>query len=206
MGASSGIGRLAVDTALARGHRVRGLARSAAGIEAGPGFDPAPGDARDPAAVEAALDGADAVVQCLGVRERPAMLWQEETLFSDATRILVAAMRAHGPRRLIAVTGFGAGDSRAAMSRLERLGHGAVLGKVYADKTRQEALIEDSGLDWTIVRPVILTKGRAKGRFRVLLDPAEWRNGLISRADVAAFLIDQVEDPALIGRKPVIAY
>ena len=118
------------------------------------------------------------------------MLWREVTLFSEATRLLIPAMEAADVRRLIVVTGFGAGDSRQAMSWAERTGHGLVLGKPYADKDRQEELVRDSGLDWTIARPVILTNGRYTGHIGVHADPAKWRNGLISRADVAGYLID----------------
>jgi uncharacterized protein YbjT (DUF2867 family) len=133
------------------------------------------------------------VIYALGIRERLAMLWEEETLFSETTRVLIDAMGAGGVRRLVAVTGFGAGRSRDAMSFVERAGHKAVLGRPYADKDRQEALIEASDLDYTIVRPVILTNSARTGRFKVLREPAQWRNGLIPRADVAAYLVDAVE-------------
>ena len=85
------------------------------------------------------------------------------------------------------------------MSKLESLGHKAVLGKPYADKDRQEALIMESDLDWTIARPVILTKGPKSGRLTVLRDSSTWRNGLISRKDVATYLVDAVEqDPHVL--------
>ena len=190
MGATSGIGARAVDEALGRGLAVRGFARSAGDMAPVAGLEPVVGDARAPADVARALRGAGAVVFALGVRERLSMLWQEETLFSDTTAVLIDAMARAGVRRLIAVTGFGAGRSRTAMSAVERLGHGAVLGKVYADKSRQEALIMASDLDWTIARPVILTNGPVSARLRVLRQPEDWRNGLVSRADVAQYLID----------------
>ncbi|WP_315900023.1 NAD(P)H-binding protein [Roseovarius atlanticus] len=68
-----------------------------------------------------------------------------------------------------------------------------MLGRPYADKDRQEALIMDSPLDWTIARPVILTNGTRTGSYQVLRDPKAWRNGLISRADTACYLIDAIE-------------
>lgn len=204
MGATSGIGALAVTEALSRAHRVRAFARGAAALSPAPGLDPVPGDARDPGDVAAALEGAEAVIYALGIRERLAMLWEEETLFSETTRVLLDAMAAAGVSRLVAVTGFGAGRSAQAMSRIERIGHRAVLGKPYADKDRQEALILASPLDWTIVRPVILTKGRASGRVRVLRDPDQWRNGLVSRADVARYLVDAVENGLDIRRDVVL--
>jgi putative NADH-flavin reductase len=62
-----------------------------------------------------------------------------------------------------------------------------------------------SDLDWTIARPVILTKGAKTGRVRVLDDPATWRNGLISRADVAGYLLDAVETGRDIRKDVVLA-
>ena len=158
-----------------------------------------------PEDVSAALVGVRAVIYALGIKERLAMLWQEETLFSESTRVLLDAMKAGETKRLVAVTGFGAGRSRGAMSSLERLGHRAILGKPYADKDRQEALITESDVDWTIVRPVILTKRTKTGRVRVLRDSSTWRNGLVSRADVASYLIDAVENDLDIRADVVLA-
>ena len=194
LGASSGIGALTVDEALGRGLLVRGFARGADSLAARDGLEPFAGDAQDAADLARALEGARAVIYALGIRERISMIWQEETLFSRTTATLIDAMQAACVNRLVAVTGFGAGRSRDAMSKLERLGHSAVLGRVYADKSRQEALIMQSGLDWTIVRPVILTNGARTGKARVLRSPEAWRNGLVSRRDVAAYLVDAVID------------
>ncbi|MEO0999073.1 MAG: NAD(P)-binding oxidoreductase [Pseudomonadota bacterium] len=193
MGATSGIGACTVEEALSRGLPVRAFARSADTLAPRDLLEPMVGDARSADSVAAALEGVRAVIYTLGIRERLAMLWEEETLFSDTTRILIEAMGAAGLRRLVAVTGFGAGRSRVAMSTLERIGHKAVLGKPYADKDRQEALIMASDLDWTIARPVILTNGAKSGRVRVLREPASWRNGLVSRTDVAVYLVDAIE-------------
>lgn len=183
---------------------MRAFARHAAALAVRPGLEPFAGDAADPEAVAAALAGIDAVLLAIGAPRTPRTVLRPVTLFSEATRVLVAAMEARGPRRLVAVTGLGAGESRAALSRIERLGHDAVLGRIYADKTRQEALIRASALDWTILRPAILTDGRRSGRARVLVEPAEWRNGLVSRADVAAIMLRAVEDGAWIRRAPVV--
>lgn len=194
LGASSGIGALAVDEALGRGLRVRGFARSADSMAPREGLEPFAGDAQDPQDLARALHGVSAVIYALGVKERAPMIWQQESLFSRTTAALIDAMQAAQVARLVAVTGFGAGRSRDAMSKLEKLGHSAVLGRVYDDKSRQESLIMESPLDWTIVRPVILTNGARTGTARVLRHPDEWRNGLISRSDVAAYLVDAATD------------
>ena len=132
------------------------MARGADSLASAPGLEPFVGDALDADDIARALEGCDAVIYALGIKESVAMLWQEVTLFSDSTRLLVDAMERSGPRRLVAITGFGAGRSRSAMSLIERTGHKAILGKPYADKDRQEEIIMASGLDWTIARPVIL--------------------------------------------------
>ncbi len=205
MGATSGIGALAVEEAVGRGLPVRAFARGADSLEKSDLIEPFAGDARSAEDVSSALAGARAVIYALGIKERLAMLWEEETLFSESTRVLLDAMKAQNIMRLVAVTGFGAGRSRSAMSSIERLGHRTILGKPYADKDRQEALITDSDLDWTIVRPVILTKRPKTGRVRILRDPSTWRNGLVSRADVASYLVDAAESDLDVQADVVLA-
>ena len=193
MGATSGIGKRALEEALRRDIPVRAFGRSAANMEPRSLVEPVVGDAKSSEDVARALKGVRAVVYALGITERLSMLWEEETLFSETTHILLDEMAKAEVSRLVVVTGFGAGRSSEAMSWIERTGHRAVLGKPYADKGRQEAMICASDVDWTIVRPVILTNGARSETYRVLREPSEWRNGMISRASVAHYLIDAVE-------------
>ena len=79
-----------------------------------------------------------------------------------------------------------------------------LLKRVYDDKDAQEWIIRSSELDWTIVRPGLLTNRAATGQYRVLCKPKDWRFGVISRADVADFLVRQVDDHALIGATPLL--
>jgi putative NADH-flavin reductase len=157
------------------------------------------GDALRTEDVAAAVQGSDAVIQTLGAKASLVMLTGPIRLFSDATRILVQAMESAGVKRLICVTGFGAGDSGEHMSVLLRLPFELLLGRVYADKAVQEMMIRHSSLDWVIARPGILTSGPRTGRYKILDRPVDWRNGTISRADVADFLVKQVEDDAYLG-------
>jgi putative NADH-flavin reductase len=204
IGASRGIGLETVKCALEAGHIVRALARSARRIPVDhPNLTKVSADARDQAAVAGALEGVDAVIQTLGVAGRDMML-EPVRLFSDATRVLIAAMKEAEVKRLIAVTGFGAGDSRNRGGCLYNTALHLFLGRAYDDKDVQEDLIQDSGLDWVIARPVILTNGSRTGRYRVLVEPRSWRIGFISRADVADFLVKQIDDDACLGKTPVL--
>jgi putative NADH-flavin reductase len=206
IGASRGIGLETVKAALRAGHSVRALARSATSIPIQDlGLEKVSGDALDSDAIRKALQDADVVIQTLGVDISPRAIFERTTLFSRSTRILVDAMKAAGAKRLIAVTGLGAGDSRGHGGLLhDAVAFPLLLKRVYDDKDVQEWIIRSSGLDWTIVRPGLLTKGPATGHYRVLTEPNAWRFGVISRADVADFLVRQIDDQALIGATPLL--
>jgi putative NADH-flavin reductase len=206
VGASRGIGLETVKAALLAGHRVRALARSAARIPIkNAALEKVSGDALDSDTTRNALQDVDVVIQTLGVDIAPRAIFERTTLFSQSTRILVDAMKAAGGKRLIAVTGLGAGDSRGHGGLLyDAVIFPVLLKRVYDDKDVQEWIIRSSGLDWTIVRPGLLTNGPATGRYRVLTAPQDWRFGRISRADVADFLVRHVDDRALIGTMPLL--
>ena len=205
IGASRGIGLEAVKCALEAGHIVRAMARSAQQIRINhPNLSRVAADALDEAAVGGALEGMEVVIQTLGVSPSVERAVLPTSFFSDATRVLIRAMNQTGVRRLIAVTGFGAGDSRDQGGCLYNTAFHLFLGRVYEDKDMQEDLIQDSGLDWVIARPVILTKGSRTGRYRALVEPRSWRTGFISRADVADFLVKQIDDDAYLGKTPVL--
>jgi putative NADH-flavin reductase len=204
IGASRGIGRKVVDYALSRGHTVRALARSADKMDiAEDGFEPITGDATDPASLAVAVAGGDAVILTLGV-PRDMRALKRTTLFSDTTRALIPAMEAAGVNRLLAVTGFGAGDSAAKLSTVEKIPFKLLLGRAYADKAVQEDLIKGSTLDWTIARPGILNDNAMSTKYKVLVEPETWRQGIVSRADVAHFLVNAAEDGSHIGKTPAI--
>ena len=74
----------------------------------------------------------------------------------------------------------------------------------YDDKSRQEKVIKQSGLYWTIARPGVLLNGAQTWRYKVLREPSEWLNGIIARANVADFLVKQIEDRSFIGAAPVL--
>src|SRR6476469_7090805 len=204
--ASHGIGLQTIRAARRAGHSVQTLARSVAGISIqDANLDKVAGNALDPDTIRSALQDIGAVIQTLGVDFSPRLIFEGTKLFSESTRILVDAMKAGGVKRLITVTALGAGDSR---------GHGGflydvvvfplLLKRVYDDKDVQEWIIKSSGLDWTIVRPGLLTNSDATGIYRVLTAPKDWRFGTISRAEVGDFIVRQIDDRALIGATPLL--
>ena len=96
-----------------------------------------------------------------------------------------------------------AGDSREAIGLLQRVPFRLVFGRAYDDKDAQEMRIRRSALDWMFVRPGVLTPGSATGRYKVLSEPSSWRNGMIARADVADFIVEEIDRPSY-DRKAVV--
>lgn len=204
IGATGGTGQAIVREALARGYAVTALVRSrdkAAPLL--PGATLEEGHARDAGAVARALAGCEAVLSALGTRK--ISLARPVTMMSEATGVLVDAMKKQGVRRLVCITGLGAGDSA---------GHGGfvydwlvkpiVLRTIYEDKDRQEAIIRQSGLDWVIVRPAVLTDKPATGRIRAITDLGGFRGGQISRTNVATFVVAQAGSDAWLHKTPLI--
>ena len=196
LGASSGIGRQLVHQARMAGHHVVAAARSI-GSEPAPNLTPISGSILDPGVAERVVAGCDAVAWCVGSRTLGPALLHTVTLFSEGTKRTIAAMKGAGVSRLAVITGIGAGESRGHGGLLyEWIGLPFVIGAIYADKDRQEALVKASGLDWTIVRPTLLTNGPRTGQYRVLTSFEGLHGGQISRADCADCLLRAIVEGA----------
>ena len=202
IGATGATGKILMREALAQGHQVTALARNPSAV--------APedyrlrvleGNALDVSSVEAAVAGQDAVLVALGTRSsRPT------TLFSESTHNVIGAMDKHRVRRLVCITGIGAGDSKGHVGFLyDRIILPFVVRNVYKDKDRQEEAIEQSDLEWVIVRPARLTDEPARGKYRVFVG-GTYKAKTISRADVADFMLAQVKDGTYVHKMPVISY
>ena len=191
IGGTRGTGREVVAAAHAAGHELTLLARNAERISLSvTGVRVVVGDAGDADDIERAVAGQDAVVWTAGVGPT----WRPVHLFSRSTQFLLAAMAKHRVRRLVCVTGIGAGDSRGHGGFFyDRIVQPLFLKTVYEDKDRQEAMLRGSDLDWTIVRPGTLTNGPATGLARALTDLSGVTAGKVSRADVAAFIVEHLQ-------------
>jgi putative NADH-flavin reductase len=206
IGASRGIGLEVVKQALSRGYEVRAFSQSADSIRlSNARLEKRNGSALKVSDIASAMTGVDAVILTLGVRAGPGMVLGPVDLFSRSTQIVIDAMKKARVKRLICVTGFGAGESRGKLGPLQAMFFLLLFGRAYDDKDVQEVMVRKSGLDWVIARPVILTNGPKTGRYKVLNNPEDWRSGTISRADVADFLVKQVQDPAYLGKTPVLS-
>lgn len=138
----------------------------------------------------------DVVISVLGVRTSQA-LRGDGTIISEGARNIVGGMKLHGVRRLLFVTSFGVS---ADVFWPEKLLLKTLLKRLFQDNLAQEALIRESGLDWTIVRPARLTSGPETGDYKtgehLMIGPFSH----IDRSDVADFLVRNVENPDTVRR------
>lgn len=164
VGATGGAGRAVVARLLAEEHEVTafgrhpervGLQSDRLGREAGDALS-----ARD---VERAVAGHDAVVVTLGISEnalRVRLLGPSHTpldVRSAGTHNVLVAMRRHGVRRLVVLSSYGVGDTRARLGLVDRLFFELILKPQIEDTEKQSRAVSESGLDWVLVQPVHLT-------------------------------------------------
>ena len=192
VGATGGTGQQLVSQALERGHRVTALMRKEPSAEPRPGLTTVLGNVLDPSSLDHAVQSQDAVLSALGHKQ-----WFRPTrILSQGTQNLIGAMRRHGVHRFVCETALGISDAWWQMGLYYTLFVRPVILPFYFwDKVRQESVIRASDLAWTIVRPGMLTNGPRRGRYRHGLQVGHWLWTVrISRADVAAFMLDQLTD------------
>ncbi len=203
LGGTGATGRRLIPLALERGHTVRALARDPAALTpfAGTGLEVVPGDATDAAAVDRLVAGTDAVLSALGHRRDTS-----GDVLATAARHTVAAMRAHGARRLVVLTGAGVpaeGDRPKPVDRVFAVLLGLVQRGLLADSKAMVDVVRSSGLEWVVVRGPRLTDGPPTGD--VYVGPVGPDSGVkVARADVAAVMLDQLGPEARLGTLPVV--
>ena len=200
-GATGGTGLHLVRQAREAGHSVTAVVRSAAEFPAG--VEVVRADVMDPAAIEQAVTGRDAVVSALG--HRPG---HDEPVCAPAAASIIKAMRVTGTRRLVVVTAAGhVTDSHDTflIAKIVKPLLRRFLRAAFTDFTATEEIVRTSGLDWTIMWPPRLTNGRARP-YRAAVDHTVRGGGTISRTDLATATLAAATDPATIGHAVAIGY
>jgi putative NADH-flavin reductase len=201
LGATGGTGRLIVAQALRRGFEVTAFVRDAArlGIES-EHLRVLVGDMRgDEAFLASAMDGQNAVISVLGVGKS----FKSGGVIGQSTPRILRSMEAAGVPRLIFTSAYGVGETRRDVPPIPRLFMRTLLRDVYRDKEAGEMALRSSVFDWTIVYPATLVDRPATGQYRVGERLALRGFPTISRADLADFLLDQVNDAKYL-RKGVL--
>lgn len=204
LGATGKTGRHIVEQALnERGYEVVAFVRDPAKLDIQhESLHVVQGDLTDVARVEEAVAGSDAVISAAGQTKT-----SPKDLLTVTARHLVPAMKKHGVRRVVSLIGAGVPDERDPSSLGRRFMRGlmkVVARDLLADATRHAEMLQASDLEWVLVRPPRLTDGPRQGASRVgnfALGPKD----SITRADLAAFMLEQVTSDEHVRKAPMVA-
>lgn len=201
IGAGGATGQLIVNHALAAGHIVTALVRKPHVIGVRDRLHTVKADMMNVDELASALAGQDAVVFAAG----PPHI-KQSTVRTDGARNTVAAMKRAGVKRLIAISGLGAGESKDALGFfVSNVIAPLILGRLLMDQNGLEQAIRGSGLDWTIVRPGELIDGPSKGGAKISLDGRDI-SSKVSRDDVARFIVDELTTNAHVRQAPALGH
>jgi putative NADH-flavin reductase len=184
LGATGRTGQLVLDQAPSRGHAVTAIIRQPEAFHAHGRSHIVVGDPLRADVMAQVLANQDAVVSCLGQRSR-----RDANLLRDAAVAVLAAMARAGVRRYLVVSLgllFPSWNPILALLRL-------ILARHIADSAAMERLVCASNVDWTIVRPPRLKVGGDPRGYRVQTGARPAGAWAMQRADLAAFLLDEVE-------------
>lgn len=206
-GAAGGTGRALTEQALAQGYTVTGFDRNPEALKIQhTNLTMLKGDIFDPAGVEQAIAGQDVVFCVLGVRPGVTI-----PVCSVGTKNIIAAMQKQGVKRLMIQSAFAVaaldGEWREVPWIVPLVS--PLSGKVRAmfmDHMRQEQFVRQSNLDWIIVRPSRLTDTPVTGSYKVGQPLFIGPRAHIARADVADFMLKQVQDDTYIHKTPRLKY
>ena len=192
LGATGRTGQHVVAEALRRGYEVTAFVRDAArlGVKSERLRVQAGDITGHEGILTSAMNGQDAVISVLGVGKS----FKSRGFISAATPRVLRSMEAAGIRRLIFTSAYGVGETRRDVPPIPRLFMRTLLRDVYRDKEAGEVALRSSLLDWTIVYPAGLLDRPATGQFRAGERLALRGFPTIARADLAGFLLDQVDD------------
>jgi len=204
-GATGRTGRLLVEGALARGHDVIAFVRAPAKLGAlRDRVRVVQGDVLDGGAVSDAVDGQDAVLVALAAGGTKAA----EQVNALGTLNVIRSMQRYGVRRLVVLSAGGTQPGRDPNLPwfFERVVKPLFLKDVLADLRRMEISVRQSELDWTLIRAAHLVDGPARGAYRTEPGYSLPGGAKIARADVAAFMLDELERRDNIAHALAIAY
>ena len=203
-GATGGTGKQLVEQALAAGYEVVAYARNPSKLNiTHEHLTVVQGELSDQALIENAIKGTDAVLSTLGPRGG-----SKNKPITQGMQNIIAAMKKQGVRRLIITSTLSAKDSndkpnlrtKAMVNLVKTTMHGA-----YEDIVSAAETVRNSDLDWTIVRLTMLNNDPKSGTVKAGYVGDGKVGTWISRADIADFMLKQVENTEYLRQAPALS-
>lgn len=207
-GASGATGQILITSGLCAGHQITALVRKPENFPQRDQVRTVQGSAFDPAAVRQTVEGAEVVFSALGAHTP----FRNENVLPRAVPLIVEAMQQAGRRRIIVLGSAGALpdslDKQPVWRRwiVQKIVYKSFLKWPIAEQIAQYQILASSNLDWTMVMPPMLTNGPARGLYRIDGEALPPNGSRISRADVAAFMFQQIDNPQWVRKGVYIAW
>lgn len=205
IGGTGGTGKELVKQGLEEGHNITVLARKPEIVKIKhSNLRVVKGDVLDIASLDEAICGQEAVLSALGHKR----FFIKTTILSTGTKNIITTMSKHKIRRFICITSLGINDSKFKLGLYYTLFVIPVILLFYfLDKSKQEKLIKESKLDWTIIRPGQLFNGKKRAQYKHGPKVGHYiLTKIISRADVAHFMLKELKDSKYLCKTPGITY
>ena len=204
-GASGGVGRHVVERALARGHEVRAVVRSPGKLSLSPKLTIVAAELSERQAIDTAARGAGSVISALG----PSLDRRATGMpLVQGTQNIVDAMGAADVQRYVGIATPSLRDPRdrrSLLGTLVPLMGRLLLPRAYRELLAMSQIVVTSDLEWTIARFTRPTDGPATGNVRAGFLGRDKLGAAITRADIATFLLDQLDDTRFIRAAPAIS-
>ncbi len=203
-GAAGGIGRFAVKHALKNGYEVRAFVRNPSKLKiSDKNLKVVQGEINDKHAVCKVLQGSDAVIWCVGI---PMKKKYEGMASLEGHKVLVNAMKKAGVKRLVdwgTPTVSFKDDKKSLITVVPGILAGITLTQAKEEMLKIGQLVENSDLEWTLVRFMAPKDTPYTGNVKAGFGDVKM-SFAISREDIGAFMVEQVENRQYIQSMPII--
>ncbi|MTI31189.1 NAD(P)-dependent oxidoreductase [Xanthovirga aplysinae] len=207
LGATGRTGKYVLKQALESDYEVNCLSRNSERIQKQDGITVIEGNPNNKTDLEKAISDCDSIISVLNISRKSDFPWAKlrtpKKYLSDVMNLLVQIAEEGNLKRIVVCSAWGVAETKNDIPKW--FIESSNIGIAYQDHERQEKIISESKLDWTIVRPVGLTNSRRKENIKETFDNNSRPHLTISRQSAAKYLVDCLETDQLIGKKVVIS-
>ena len=206
-GATGATGKKVVEQALELGYEVKAFVRNPEKMDIiNEKLTLVKGDVTNSENVDQAIDGVEGVIVALGAS--PDM--QSDLVMEQGTKNIIDAMKKHGVKRIIVQSSYAMSGFPESVEFMRSMGMGdeqiAMMKPVLDDKKKQTEAVTESGMEYVVVRPLMLTDTDKTGNYRVAEKLDVKVGDQTSRADVADFMLKSLTSDDWLNKTVTVSY